>query len=549
MHRRDLLKASPLLLASTVGHVALAQSPSAPNAAEAIFDVRKFGATGDGKTVDSPAINKAIEAVAAAGGGVLVFPAGTYLCFSIHLKSHVDLYLDRGCTILAADSPKPGETTGYNGGTYDAAEPNDPWTPYQDYGHNHWHNSLLWAENEHDFGIYGTGLIYGKGLSFGSRGQRGDYPTYVAEQAGVGNKAIALKNCHNVMLRDFSILKGGHFALLATGVDNMTLDNLLIDTDRDGFDIDCCRNVRVSNCTVNSPWDDGICPKSSYALGYARSTDNVTIANNYVTGIYELGSVYAGTWKRFPDDARVSRNGRIKCGTESNGGFRNITITGNVLEGCKGISLETSDGAYLEDIAITGNTMREIIDAPLFLRLNRRNRGPKETMRAGTLRRVVISNLVSHDSASSTASLFSGIPENLIEDVKLSNCYFGHRGLPKDMRIGWGETSKPMPDWHTIKVPEIEDAYPELLRFGPTPCNGFFVRHLKNLEMSHVEVAPQAPDARPAFWLEDVQRADFFAITAPPQPNFSLHNVRDLRIAWSRAAKDTTLANASDQVV
>jgi polygalacturonase len=552
MLRRDLLKASPLVFASTVGHVALAQSTAEPHAGEAIYDVRRFGATGDGKTVDSPAINKAIEAAAAAGGGTLVFPAGTYLCFSIHLKSHVDLYLSGGCTILAADSPKVGETSGYNGGTYDAAESNGPngiWTPYQDYGHNHWHNSLLWAENEHDFGIFGPGLIYGKGLSFGSRGQRGDYPTYVAEQAGVGNKSIALKNCHNVTLRDFSILKGGHFALLATGVDNMTLDNLLIDTDRDGFDIDCCRNVRVSNCTVNSPWDDGICPKSSYALGYARSTDNVTISNNFVTGIYQLGTVHDGTWKRFPDDAHVPRNGRIKCGTESNGGFRNITITGNVLEGCKGISLETSDGAYLEDIAITGNTMREIGDAPLFLRLNRRNRGPKETMRTGTLRRVLISNLVSHDSMSSTSSLLSGIPENLIEDVKVADCYFGHRGLPTDMRIGWGENSKPMPDWHTIKVPEIEDAYPELLRFGPTPCNGFFVRHLKNLEMSHVEVAPQVADARPAFWLEDVHRADFFAVTAPPQPNFSLHNVTDLRIFWSRAAKDTTLANAGDQVI
>ncbi len=549
MQRRDLLKVSPIVLASTVGRVALAQSPSAPSSAEAIYDVRRFGATGDGKTVDSPAINKAIEAVAAAGGGTLVFPAGTYLCFSIHLKSHVDLWLERGCTILAADSPKQGETTGYNGGTYDAAEPNDPWTPYQDYGHNHWHNSLFWAENEHDFGIFGTGLIYGKGLSFGSRGQRGDYTTFIAEQAGVGNKAIALKNCHNVTLRDFSVLKGGHFALLATGVDNMTLDNLLIDTDRDGFDIDCCRNVRVSNCTVNSPWDDGICPKSSYALGYARSTDNVTIANNFVTGIYQLGTVHDGTWKRFPDDAHVPRNGRIKCGTESNGGFRNITITGNVLEGCKGISLETSDGAYLEDIAITGNTMREIMDAPLFLRLNRRNRNPKDTLRPGTLRRVLISNIVSHDSMSSTSSLFSGIPENLIEDVKLADCFFGHRGLPKDMRIGWGENSKPMPDWHTIHVPEIEDAYPELLRFGPTPCNGFFIRHLKNLELSHVEVSPQSPDPRPAFWLEDVHRADFFAVTAPPQPNFSLHNVSDLRVFWSRAAKDTTLANASDQVV
>lgn len=550
MQRRDLLKVSPIVLASTVGRVALAQSSSpAPGSAEAIFNVRTFGATGDGKTVDSPAINKAIEAVAAAGGGTLMFPAGTYLCFSIHLKSHVDLWLDRGCTILAADSPKKGETTGYNGGTYDAAEPNDPWVPYQDYGHNHWHNSLLWAENEHDFGIFGTGLIYGKGLSFGSGGTRGDYTTFVAEQAGVGNKAIALKNCHNVTLRDFSILKGGHFALLATGVDNLTLDNLLVDTDRDGFDIDCCRNVRVSNCTVNSPWDDAICPKSSYALGYARSTDNVTISNNYVTGTYELGSVYAGTWKKFPDDAHVTRNGRIKCGTESNGGFRNITITGNVMEGCKGISLETSDGAYLEDIAITGNTMRDIVDAPLFLRLNRRNRNPKETLRKGTLRRVLISNLVSYNSGSSTSSLISGIPENLIEDVKLSNCFFGHRGLPKDMRVGWGENSKPMPDWHTIQVPEIEDAYPELLRFGPTPSNGFFIRHLNNLEMSHVEVSPSNPDPRPAFWLEDVHRADFFAITAPPQPNFSVHNVTDLRIFWSRAAKDTTLANASGQVL
>ena len=187
---------------------------------------------------------------------------------------------------------------------------------------------------------------------------------------------------------------------------------------------------------------------SDLALGYARSTDNVTIANNYVTGTYELGTVYDGTWKKFADNARVTRNGRIKCGTESNGGFRNITISGNVIEGCKGIALETSDGAYLEDIAITGNTMRDIIDAPLFLRLNRRNRGPKETMRPGTLRRVLISNLVSHNSGSSTSSILSGIPENLIEDVKLSNCYFGHRGLPTDMRIGWGDQSKPMPDWH-----------------------------------------------------------------------------------------------------
>jgi hypothetical protein len=300
---------------------------------------------------------------------------------------------------------------------------------------------------------------------------------------------------------------------------------------------------------VNTPWDDAICPKSSYALGYPRPTENVTIANNYVSGYYELGSVLAGTWKKYSEEAPVTRNGRIKCGTESNGGFRNITITGNVMEGCKGIALESSDGAFLEDITITGNNMRHIVDAPLFLRLNRRNRNPKETVRPGTLRRVLISNLVSYDAASSTASIFAGIASNLIEDVKLSNCYFGHAGLPKMMRVNWGEKIEPMPNWRTIRVPEKEDAYPELLQFGPTPSHGFFLRDLRNLEMSHVEIAPTNPDPRPEFWLENVHRADFLAVTAPRQSNFSLHRVTDFRVGWSRAAEDAHRVTANDELI
>jgi len=544
--RRDLLKLSPLAIVTavtTIGHTAVAQAPA--TATDGTFNIRTYGATGDGKTVDTTAINKAIDAVAAAGGGMLLFPAGTYMCFTIHLRSNVDLYLSQGCTILAADSPKAGEATGYNGGTYDAAEPNTPWDAFQDYGHSHWQNSLFVGVDIANFSILGPGLIHGEGLSRGSApGQVAqEYSYFVAEQAGVGDKAIALKNCHNVTLRDFSVLKGGHFALLATGVDNLTIDNLCIDTDRDGLDIDCCRNVRVSNCTVNSPWDDGICPKSSYALGYARSTENVTIANCFVTGAYQLGSVIAGTWKKFAD-GKAPRNGRIKCGTESNGGFRNITISNCVIEGSKGIALESADGAIIEDIAISNITMRDTTDAPLFLRLNRRNRGPKDTMRPGSLRRILISNIVSSNSAGSTASVFSGIPENAIEDVKLSNCYFQHRGLEPSKN-----PSKPLPDWHTRQVPEIEEAYPDPNRFGQTPSHGFFIRHLKNLEMSHIEIAPLNGDPRPAFWLEDVQRADFFAITAPPQPNFALRNVSDLRILWSCAANDATLQHVVNQTL
>jgi len=536
MDRRDLLKLSPLAIASTVGYVAKAEMPKA-GMAKVLFDVRSYGATGDGKTVDSPAVNRAIEAVAAAGGGTLVFPAGTYVCFTIRLKSKVEIVLSRGCVVVAADSPGVGETTGYRGGTYDAAGPAQAWEAYQDYGHNHWPNSLFYGEGLEDVSIVGPGMIWGRGLSNGTKGVRDGTGGFVAEQAGVGNKAISLKNCRKAILRDFSVLKGGHFALLATGVDDLTIDNLLVDTDRDGFDIDCCRNVRVSNCTVNSPWDDAICPKSSFALGYARSTDNVTIANCFVAGMYRLGTVLDGTWKKYDSAVdHVWGNGRIKCGTESNGGFRNIAISNCVCEDSRGISLETSDGAYLEDIAISNITMRGTLDAPLFLRLNARNRGPKETMRAGTLRRVLISNIVSHDSAAVTASILSGIPENAIEDVKLSNCYFGHKGVYPAEAVGRA-------------VPEMVDGYPEVGKFGPTPSNGFYIRHLKNLEMSHVEIAPEKADARPAFWLEDVERVDFFAVTAPGEKNFALRKVKDLRILWSRAAKDADLAEVEDKTL
>jgi polygalacturonase len=544
--RRDLLKFSPLAVAvsaSTFGRVAQAELPVTAMS-ETLFNVRTYGATGDSKTVDTPAINRAIEAVAAAGGGILLFPAGTYVCFTIRLKSRVGLYLSQGCTIVAADSPRPGETTGYHGGTYDPAGPPQLWEAYDDYGHNHWANSLFYGENISDFSITGPGLIHGKGLSFDWAGTHGGYPHFEGEQPGVGNKAIALKNCHNVLLRDFSVLKGGHFAVLATGVDNLTMDNLLIDTERDGFDIDCCHNVRVSNCTVNSPWDDAICPKSSYSLGYPRSTDNVTISNCFVTGAYELGSLIDGTWKR-TDSGRG--NGRIKLGTESNGGFRNIAISNCICEGSKGIAVESADGALIEDIAISNITLRDSTDAPIFLRLNRRNRGPAETMRPGSLRRVLISNIVSYNSSSYKSSMLSGIPSNLIEDVKINNCYFGNAGLPPT--TDYGMNAKPFPDWRTIKVPEIEEAYPDLNRFGPMPTSGVFVRHLRNLEMAHVEVASANPDPRPAFWLEDVHRADFFAVTAPPKPNFVLRNVTDIRILWSRAAKDETLVSPPDQVL
>ena len=565
--RRDLLKLSGLGLAAALPTLSFAEAQASiqtPTLSPLLFDVRSFGATGTGKSLDTRAINAAINAAAAAGGGTVFFPAGTYLSFSIRLKSLVHLYLAQGATLLAAESPKPSETTGQMGGTYDPAEPMTSYDEFQDYGHNHWHNSLLWGENLHDLSITGPGLIYGKGLSFGAgpsrppgapqragfgperqpgatpppvRPPRGNYPMYQAEQGGVGNKAIALKNCRNVLLRDFSILKGGHFGLLLTGVDNLTIDNLRIDTDRDGMDIDCCKNVRVSNCTVNSPWDDGICPKSSFALGYNRPTENVTITNCWVTGYYELGSVLDGSFKKFAADARVPRTGRIKCGTESNGGFKNITISNCVFEGCDGLALESEDGALCEDITITNITMRDIHSAPLFFRLGARLRGPKPDTKIGTMQRILVSNIASYNSAAHLGSILSGIPGSPLRDIKIANFFSQHVG---------GATA----DQAKIVPPEKVEAYPDPGMFGPMPSQGFFLRHIQNLEMSHVEIQPVAPDARPSFSLLDVHRADFFAITAPTSPSaFALNQVTDLRVAFSRATPDTVLPSADNKTI
>jgi polygalacturonase len=391
--RREFLKLAGSGVAGAVASAVVAPgaraevtAPIPAGGSSSVYDVRTFGPTGDGKTIDSPAINKAIETAAAAGGGTVLFPSGVYASYSIRLKSNVALYLEQGATILAASTSLDGTASGY-----DPAELKQPRESYQDYGHNHWHNSLIWGESINNFAILGPGLIWGKGLSRGTSDK--DRPR--AETPGAGNKAIALKNWHNVILRDFSILEGGHFGILATGVDNLTIDNLKIDTNGDGMDIDCCRNVRVSNCSLNSPWDDGICPKSSFALGYARATENVTITNCYVTGDFQLGSMLDSTFNRFGPDFKMVPTGRIKCGTESNGGFKNITISNCIFESCRGFALETVDGALLEDVTFVGITMRDIRNSPLFLRLGMRMRGP-QGVPVGTLKRVIMSNITSY---------------------------------------------------------------------------------------------------------------------------------------------------------
>jgi polygalacturonase len=495
------------------------------------YDVRQFGARGDGTTIDSDAINKAIEAAAAAGGGTVHFPAGTYASFSIRLKSNVVLSLGAGATLLAAD-PASGK------GRYDAPEPSEH-DLYQDFGHSHWQNSLIWGIGIENVAIVGPGRIDGKGLTHRGPGARwkqktGDRPLSMAAPSaapsapedpeaaarssmdGLGNKAIALKLSRNVLLRDFSLVNGGHFAVLATGVDNLTIDNLKIDTDRDGLDVDACRNVRISNASINSPNDDALVLKSSYALGYTRATENVTITNCQVTG-YDLGTFLGGTYGRTQTQApdRDGVTGRIKLGTESCGGFKNITVSNCVFDRSRGLALETVDGGDIEDVAISNITMRDVTTAPLFLRIGHRGRGPGEP-KPGRLRRVSISNVVAYDVEPRYASIIAGLPGHPVEDVHLTSVRIVYRGG------GTAEDAGRVP-------PENETAYPEPSMFGILPAYGLFVRHAKNVVLRDVEVSFLGDERRPAVVLQDVDGIRFEGLGAARTAGVPLFVLRDVR--------------------
>jgi polygalacturonase len=469
-----------------------------PGKSASTFNVRAFGATGDGKTLDSPAINKAIDAAAAVGGGTVLVPAGTYLSGSIHLKSNIHLLIDAGATILGAPQAM---------NAYDEAEP-FAGPAYQDGGHTYFHNSLIWGENLTNVFITGNGMINGGDLSRGDgredqrsglvgsgrnsspRGNPGtNFPPSRAVNTNtnfgtdrLGNKAIVLKLCENVLIRDVTIFHGGHFAILVTGCDNMTIDNVTIDTDRDGMDIDCCRNTTVSNCRVNSPNDDGICPKSTYALGRPVIEENLTIVNCQVSG-FEEGTLLDGTMK-----PSRSKNGRIKFGTESSGGFRNCTIANCTFRGCKGLAIEEVDGGILENITIDNISMMDVAGYPIYITTGKRNRTPNLTTNS-RMKNILISNVIATGVDSQSGIQIAGLPEQPIEGLRLENIRL--------IFNGGGTTND------AARVPpELGTGYPEPR--GVMPAYGLFARHVKGLELANFNLSFAKADFRPAIECVDV---------------------------------------------
>ena len=459
------------------------------------YNIKDFGANGNDTLPDTESINNAIKKASDNGGGTVFFPAGTYISFSIRLKTNITLYLDNGAVLQAADTLKYGLN-------YDNAEPNE-FDQYQDFGHSHWHNSLIWGENLENIAITGHGMIKGTdGLT--RRGRR---------TPGIANKAIALKNCRGVTLSDFSMLMGGHFVLLATGVDNLTIDNVKVDTNRDGFDIDCCKHVRISNCSVNSPKDDAICLKSSYALGYPRITEDVTITNCYVSG-FDQTTFLNGTYlkneaNRVPDKGVVT--GRIKFGTESNGGFKNITISNCTFEFCRGLALETVDGGILEDVVINNIVMKDIQGAPFFFRLGARLRAPEGTP-VGYLRNVIISNIVVYSANPDYCSMIVGIPEHPVQNITMSLVKIKVKG------------GAPLEQSNNI-IEEHISSYPDPQEFGKMPSYAFFIRHAKDIKLMDIDISLEDHDERPAMYFEDVNGITLQDVIAPKEKGQEVYRI------------------------
>jgi polygalacturonase len=472
-----------------------------------VFDVRHYGAKGDGKALDSPAINAAIDAAVAAGGGQVLLPAGRYLSGSIRLKSNIELHLAAGCTLIAADPRDfPKDKTGFplggdGGGLYDESESFGGFPEYQDGGHTYFHNSLIWAEGQHNVSITGHGMIDGAGLTKHDTEHAG---IVQGGSIGTGDKAIALKLCRQVTIRDITVYRGGHFAIIMTGCDLSAIDNVTIDTNRDGFDIDCCKYMTVTNCRINTPSDDALVLKSSYALKRAVVTEHIAVSNCIITG-YKCGTLLDGTYVPEPVGWVC---GRFKLGTESNGGYRNIALTNTTFAYSSGLAFEEVDQGVMENIVVSNITMSHVHHYPIYITTGCRNRGPKDVTRPSSARAIQISNLIADDCDSLCSIIVTGMKDAPIRGVWLSGIrlYFkggGSRELvDKDYR-------------------EQSTHYPEPKFAGWTPAYGLYARHVEGLNVSDVTFRYERPDYRPAVVLDDVRHATLRHIDAPTEEGVS----------------------------
>lgn len=485
--RKDFLLRStaavlPVSLATSVlGAGANSTGSSAPGFPQ--FNARQFGARGDGLAKDTKAIQAAIDAAGALGGTVYL-PPGKYLSGTVRLKSQVMLFLDAGASLVA--SPDKEDFDPYEKLNFKS---------FSDDETTDFHYALVRAQDVEHIGIVGPGTIDG------NRSKRH------------GPKPIALKNCRHIAVRDVTICNSPNYNISLLGCDHVNIDGVtILNGYADGIDPDCCHHVRIANCYVEAE-DDAIVPKASFALGYRRSMENLTVTNCVLTTACNC----------------------FKLGTESSGDFKNIAVSNCTLfaqpdlwkrKPTSGVSLEMVDGASVERIAVSNLVMVDI-ESPIFIRLGNRGRA-QAVPKPEHLEGISISDIVA--TGAERASSITGIPGFPVRRITLQNIRISVKGS------GSAELARK-------DVPELEDKYPDADMFDDLPAYGLFCRHAETFVLDSVHFHLERPDARPAIILDRVEDLDLRAFSAAPpsgeEPAVALRNVRRCFMQGLRAQPGT----------
>jgi polygalacturonase len=425
------------------------------------FSITDYDAVGDGKTINTTSIQKAIDACSETGGGRVFFPPGEYLSGTVILKDHVVLHIGEGATLLGSTDL----------GDYPEIE-----SPIPHYGRDWVKLSLIYGENLIGAGITGRGTIDGQGAAF--KVTTKEKPDRYRNRPYI----IRMIGCKDLLIRDIRMQNSAMWMQHYLACDGLIIDGIRVynhcNQNNDMIDIDGCRDVIISNCSGDTD-DDALTFKSLSP----NPCENIVVSNCVLS----------------------SHCNAIKCGTESTGGFKNFTITNCVIKpsadttpifglpgGTSGISLEVVDGGIMDGIAISNISM-DGPEVPLFIRLG--NRARKHIPGApdpgvGSLKNITINNVIAKNTGKTGCSI-TGIPGHPVQNVRLSNLILEFPG---------GVVYPASPS----DVPELEDHYPEGTMFGELPSYGFYIRHAGNISITDSRAWCLHNDARPALYSEDV---------------------------------------------
>jgi parallel beta-helix repeat protein len=420
-----------------------------------IFDPVKYGAVSDGQTINTKAIQEAIDQCSESGGGIVRLRGGHYLSGTLFLKDHVQLEIDEGSTLLGSTDLKDYPKTN---------------TDFKSYTDNYTERSLIYGEDLNDVSITGEGMIDFQGSGFEGAYKKRPYGIRLITSKNILIEGLTMKN---------SAMWMQHYlacdSLIIRGIEVWNHAN----KNNDGIDIDGCHHVVIEDCIIDSD-DDGICLKSTSE----RLCEDVIIRNCTVG----------------------SHCNAIKCGTESNGGFKDIQIQDcrivpskqeNVIygkaKGLAGIALEIVDGGIMDNVSISGIHISGTL-APVFIRLGNRGRLYKKGQDkpgVGIMENISISEIISVGS-SNMGCMIAGISDHPIKNLVISNIKLSFQGggLPEDGIRQFGE--KP-------------SEYPECTMFAERlPAYGFYFWHINGLILKNVELIAEKADQRNAILFEEV---------------------------------------------